>query len=329
MDPDDRPPEAPPKRTSIGRAALWLGTVLALSLGLYWLTLAVDDGAPWASIGTSILLILPFSVGAITELLLNSSNSRSNTLYNVATAIAVTLVAGAIIFREGLVCLVMLAPLWIAAAVIGAYAVVLTREAFGGRDRSNAAVVLALPFLALFADANFPPPVERFAVSRSTVIDARPAEIWPHLLQLEGLRPEEGVWNVTQDLLGIPRPSSAVVVGEGVGSVRLARWGADIRFEEHITDWRLNERLAWDFAFPDDSVSRYTDPHIHPDGANLKIAHGAYRLSPLSGGRTQLTLETSYLARTPVNPYASLWGELALGDIQTNILAVVKGRAEH
>src|SRR5690606_30307893 len=127
----------------------------------------------------------------------------------------------------------------------------------------------------------------------SIVIEASPDQIWPHLLRLDGLRDEEGVWNITQDILRIPRPSSAVVNRDGMGAVRAAQWGNNIRFEEHITAWRENEEIAWKFVFPDDSISRYTDPHIHPDGASLKVATGAYRMIPLADGSTRLTLETN------------------------------------
>ena len=325
--PDPREPHPPgqgPSRVPILR---WAVLVVAVTAVTYWFGTSIG-GFSNAAIGVPLLLVLPFSIGALTELLLNPTNSASRTIPNVVVTIAIIIGVGAIMLREGVICIVILSPLWFLSALIGAYSVVITRDFMGRRDRSNVAVLMSLPLLAVLIDANFEQPVDQFSVSRSIVIDARQSAIWPHLLSLDGLTADEGVWNITQDVLGVPRPSSAVVVGEGVGSVRQAQWGANIRFEEHLTDWRQNERLAWDFSFPDDSISRYTDPHIHPDGANLKIAHGAYQLDPLPGGKARLTLETRYLARSPVNAYAAMWGELFLGDIQTNILAVVKARAE-
>ncbi len=311
------------------RLGLTVAGLMLVALGVQILGGIVAADYAWVSIGWSILVVAPFAIGAIAELIERPPGRPTGGLPGAGPiAVLVVLVAGAIFLREGVICILILAPLWLSSAVIGGYTAGYFRDAFDKRYRSNIAVLAALPFMALFLDANMPPPAERFSVSRNIVIDASEAEVWPHLLKLDGLTPDEGVWNITQDVLGVPRPSSATVVGEGAGSVRQARWGANIRFEEHITYWRENERLAWDFAFPDDSISRFTDPHIHPDGANLKIAHGAYRLDPLPGGKARLTLETHYIARTPVNLYASLWGELVLGDIQTNILAVVKTRAE-
>ena len=39
-------------------------------------------------------------------------------------------------------------------------------------------------------------------------------------------------------------------------------------------------------------------------------------------------IDTHYWMRTPVNIYAALWGEFFLGDIENNLLALVKQRAE-
>ena len=41
-----------------------------------------------------------------------------------------------------------------------------------------------------------------------------------------------------------------------------------------------------------------------------------------------MTLDTRYRIRTPVNAYSAWWGEVFLGDIHDNLLAVIKARAE-
>ena len=108
--------------------------------------------------------------------------------------------------------------------------------------------------------------------------------------------------------------------------MRHAQWGENITFEEHIIDWQENEALSWEFVFPNDSISRYTDQHISPEGRHLRIQEGGYRLEPLSDGRTRLTLYTDYEAQTPMNTYAAIWGEIFLGGIQANILEIIEGR---
>ena len=87
-------------------------------------------------------------------------------------------------------------------------------------------------------------------------------------------------------------------------------------------------RIAWDFAFPDNSVQLYTDHHISPDGPLLKIAHGGYTLTPLADGRVRVTLSSTYRMRSRLGWYLQLWGEQMLGDVHDNVLAIIRQRAE-
>lgn len=326
---DDRSPFRTPGVWVLLRLAEHIFWMLFLAFGVYGLAFLIAMDLSWVMAGWSILFVLPYAMGGLAELAFTSqAKPEAGSGLAAMFTLLLVLVAGGIFLHEGVMCILMLAPLWLLAALLGSASVSYFRKAFAERNRTNAVVLAMLPFAALMVDARLPPQPDPFTVTRSVTIAATPEAIWPYLLQLDALNTNEGIWNVTQDMLGIPRPTSAIVTGHGVGAVRAARWGDDIRFEEHITTWRENAHLGWTFAFPDDSISRYTDPHIHPDGVTLKIATGSYRLTSLAGGLTELRLETDYIARTPFNLYAAMWGELVLGDIQTNILAVVKARVE-
>jgi hypothetical protein len=49
---------------------------------------------------------------------------------------------------------------------------------------------------------------------------------------------------------------------------------------------------------------------------------------PIDSRHTRLTIEIHYWMKTRLNSYAALWGESFLGDLETNLLALVKTRAE-
>jgi hypothetical protein len=51
-------------------------------------------------------------------------------------------------------------------------------------------------------------------------------------------------------------------------------------------------------------------------------------MRPLAPNAAELTLNTRYIAKTHVNLYAEAWAEILMGDIQNNILAIIKKRAE-
>lgn len=299
---------------------------LAAALAVYILAEAGSGGA----IGYALIVVLPAALTAFIAWVGSMGRNwqrRTFLLVPVWLALAATVI-GAAFLREGVVCLAMALPFWIAFGYIGLWPVYLYR-----RDRQRvdpatfrAHTLLLLPFLALLADQQLVPPRETRIVVREIIVDAPAAAVWPHLLAIPAIAPDEGRWNISQDILRLPRPTAAHLQGEGPGAVRDARWQEDIRFQEIITSWRLGEALQWRFAFPDPSIHDRTDRHIEPHGRYLWIDTGGYRLIPLTGDRTKIRLWTRYQLATPFNAYAGWWGERILGDIEDNILAIVAGR---
>lgn len=239
----------------------------------------------------------------------------------------IVILGSAVFLHEGVICLVMLAPIWVISGWIGAFVLRRIRCGRAARARLNASL-LFLPLLYGGIERHIPIVDTPVMLTRSIVIDATPATIWPYTLANSHIREDEGRWNVTQDLLGVPRPRRTALGGQGVDAIRTAYWGDRINFEERITQWVPGRRLGWAFHFANSSLQDYTDRHIAPDGPFLKIDTGDYTLTPLDARRTRLTLRTRYIAKTHVNPYAQLWGEILLGDIQQNILTIIKQRAE-
>lgn len=314
------------------RLLVVFGVVLCFALmGVAALALTQPGG--FIVIGLSILLGMPFLLSALAAFLMspNGDGYGGHYLWAPPILVGITLFAGGILINEGVICIVMLFPLWVPMSIWGSLTVRgWHRKLSAGRravSTFDASLIFVIPIFFAWVDAYIPQQTSEYEVRRSVVLDATPADVWPLFLELDDIRKAEGRWNVAQNVLQIPRPSSAIVAGEGAGAIRQAKWGADIRFEEHIFDWQDQQAMRWKFAFPDDSISRYTDRHIEPDGQHLKIDEGGYRLEALSDGRTRVTLYTRYQATTPVNLYAAAWGELILGDIQSNVLSILKSRA--
>jgi len=278
----------------------------------------------------SIFLGIPFFIGAWSVFLFDINSDKSAKFYFWFPLLCLTnvIIIGSFILREGVLCVVMLTPLWGICAVIGAFTVRHWRKLFKERSKLSCSVVVLLPFLTLFFDAFFPLSTQQRQVSRNIVINAPIASVWPKLLQVENIEKAEGRWNFTQDVLGLPRPKAALFEGHKVGAVRTSHWEEEIIFEEHITRQTPPHALEWNFVFPNDSLQMRTDKHISPDGNVLKIKNGGYQLTPLNEDQTRLTLYTDYQITVPLSSYSALWGEIILGDIQTNILNVIKTRAE-
>jgi len=284
--------------------------------------------------GYAFMFLFPFAIGGL-------ATGAGLQVYSHYGCILAPVLLFAIIFplvhyglAEGLVCILMALPLWLAAGLGGGLATwfihrrqrSLSEE--GGTARLKVVGLLALPFALLYAEEVSPPAWQTRTVVRSVDIPASADDVWPLLVAIPAVGPDEGIATFTHDIAGIPRPSEARLVTREGGLVREGRWGTGIRFEERITALDPGRRIAWDFAFPDNSVQQYTDHHISPDGPLLQIAHGGYTLTPLGAGRVRVTLATTYRMRSRLGWYLELWGEQMLGDVHDNVLAIIRQRAE-
>ncbi len=321
------PVEARNPRSAIIRTAAAIGVAIAVMLGAFLLLEAArPDGG---TIGFVFLLMLPAFVSAFVTYVADPWRIRSLGQYFRITGVLliVVIVASIPVLKEGTICVVILSPLWLASGCTGAYLTYKTRH-WQRNDRSYCVTLLALPLAAMQVEPYVPLPVATATVERSILVDAAPATIWPMLRGIPDVRPGEGRWTITQDVIGVPRPIGARLVGSGIGAERHAAWGHGIRFRERITEWQDQRRIGWRFIFDDMNGWNYTDRHLLPDSPHFTITRGGYRMQPLPDGRTRVTLDTSYAIRTPVNLYAKLWGQLFLGDLENNLLAIIKHRAE-
>lgn len=323
-------PDAPPDAQSPlkGRVLAAFTLALAIALSVYLLMSATRSGA-MAFASLWFLAVLPAYLCALICYVGDPAGTRSAAFYFwVPPALVCLVVVGSAWFLgEGVICLIMLAPIWLVSGMIGAGVVRKMR-----RRRNHAAQfhasLLFLPLMAGTLESQIPVPHEQVTLTRSIIVHASPAQIWPYAVSNAHIGAQEGRWTFSQDILGLPRPRATVLDHQGVGAVRTAYWSDNIDFEERVTAWQPGRRLAWRFAFTNSSLQNHTDQHIAPDGPFLKIDTGDYVLTPLPDGTTKLTLRTNYNAKTHVNLYARWWGELLLGDIQNNVLAVIKHRAE-
>ncbi|NKI98756.1 hypothetical protein [Novosphingobium sp. SG707] len=317
-------------QTPSNRGRILAGFTLALAIALsayILINAAKADSVGFASLW--FLAILPAYLCALICYVADPGFERPRSFYLSVPPVfgALVCLGSAVFLREGVICLVMLAPIWLSFGWLGVY--ILRRWRKGRDDPARfRASLLFLPLLCGGMESQIPVIDKPVTLTRSIVIGATPEQIWPYAVANAHIGPDEGQWNFTQSILRLPRPRATTLQGQGVGAIRTAYWGDHINFEERITQWQPGRRLGWAFAFTNSSLQDYTDRHIAPDGPFLKIDTGDYTLTPLDADRTLLTLRTNYIAKTHVNPYAQLWGEILLGDIQSNILAIIKQRAE-
>jgi hypothetical protein len=305
-----------------------LALALAICLGVYLLLESVRPDSGLVSF--SFLVISPAAICAFASYIADPWGERRRATYlwiPVWILVAVAVVSF-VALREGVICILLLAPLWLISGIAGSALTYSVRHRLK-RGRTYCAALLVAPLVAMQIEPLVTLPDARFVVSRSAVVHASPERIWPLLRGIPDVLPGEGKWNVTQDVIGVPRPLGARLIGNGIGADRYARWAHGLRFREQITDWSQDRRIGWRFIFERTDGWEYTDRHLVPNSPYFRIEEGGYSLEPIDSTHTRLTLRTQYWIQTPVNFYCAWWGELLLGDLSDNLLALVKNRAEN
>lgn len=306
---------------------------IATAYVLLWAALGnlADHDSLFSTMRIAFLIALPTAICAFVTFVLDPMGRRSFNFYVLVPCalVMVSMAAAIIVFKEGAICIIMLMPLWGVAAGLGgllAYWISNRLSPRAGRIHANA--LLILPLIVMQIEHMVPPTLRTHNVVSEITINANAKDVWPLLMQLDDLSPDEGQWNFTQNIAGIPRPRSAIVTSVNGTLVRKARWGDNIRFEEHIDHLVEGQSIGWTFVFPDDSLRLYTDRHISPEGPAVHIKRGGYRLEALADNRSRLILTTQYQSQSHLWLYGQLWGNVFLGDVQDNVLQIIKDRAE-
>lgn len=244
----------------------------------------------------------------------------------ISIVMLVLLVLSVVFFREGGICVAMAAPFLFVGAIIGSSLTVLMLRRRG--MRGGPPLMIALPLMmAPFEPHIVYEPVEVQVVS-VIEINAPVAQVWANTVEIRNIAASELKPTFSHTAVGSPKPVNARMEGTGIGAVRKLEWTHGVQFEEVITDWQQDRRLAWDFRFTQDSIPDRVEAHIDVDSDYLQIADGDYVLETLAADRTRLTLTTRYRMATPINAYCKLWGKIFLNDFHSTVLKVVKDRSE-
>ena len=330
-----RPPEAAPgiqpvrrrwldrviPESTLGSAAV--GVLLTLPVTLFFTMVAVGI---FRDYGWGVFVGLPFFMGLTSVLIYGYHRPRSFPGCILVALTSVTLAGGALfaVAIEGVVCLIMAAPLAIPLALMGGsvgYAIQRRRV-----DPSPvlAAMMLALPGLMGLEHAAAPQP-RMLQVTSSIVVNAPPQQVWRNVVSFSELPPpDEWIFQT-----GLAYPMRAEIQGTGVGAERHCVFSTGA-FVEPITVWDEPQRLAFgvrDEPPPMVELSPYRIRPAHLDHY-FSAKAGEFRLTPLPGGRTLLEGTTWYENRFWPESYWRQWSDLIVHRIHMRVLRHVKRLAE-
>ncbi|MGJ7501683.1 SRPBCC domain-containing protein [Variovorax sp. ZT5P49] len=328
--PIEQPANETPGRVSGGMPFAWFWPILAgAAVALVLRILFVGGpGERFSPMLGSFVYFVPSVCGAVTVYMAERIERRSWGYYLWAPWVATALfVAGTLaVFIEGLICAIVIVPLFAVMGSVGGLAMGIVCRITNWPKPALYSFAL-MPLLLGGIETQLPNP-DQFSNTSRTLFIAAPAErVWHELNAARDIRPSE-VGDAWAYRIGVPMPVSGVTVDTPEGRVRQVQWQKNVHFEEIVTEWQPNRLLKWRFRFmPDSFPAGALDDHVMIGGQYFDLRDATYTLTPRDGG-TELRVEVSWRLSTRFNWYADRVMQLLLNDASENILRFYKARSE-
>jgi hypothetical protein len=279
----------------------------------------------------SFLIVMPLGLGAITA---HFTPSTSSSWWRLVWALFLTVLsflAAALLFHlEGLICVLIISPLFLFMAWVGAaFYAGSTADLPNKRDKTLVVAAFALlPFVASSIENRFDNPDDFRRVENTIEINAPAAVVWQHIVRVAPIRARDLGHRFIDDI-GFPRPVEATLTHEGAGGVRHATFERGVELIETVDDWQPLQRLSFSIVPNTATIPPTTfDEHVIVGGRFFDVLRGTYELRPADQGRTLLVLHSEQRLSTHLNWYAGLWTSFVMSEIQQRILVVLKQRCE-
>lgn len=307
----------------------WLPILLGALFGV--ILRLVFSGAKdmwFSAMSGAFIYLVPLAVGVITVYVAETSIRRSWPYYIFAPAAAnVLFVLGTMaILIEGLICAVIIIPLF---AIIGAVGGLVMGVICRATNWPKHAVVSFAALPLLFAVALPQTDGNNFIghAERKIIVQTDPASIWRQLHKVEYIQPGE-VSRAWMYRIGVPLPLTGVTETTPNGLLRKITMGKSIHFDQVSTEWETNRRVKWTYKFYENSFPPHAlDDHVMIGGRYFDIIDTEYVLTPITSQTTELTIRMQYRVSTQFNWYANSVAQLLIGNFEEVILAFYAKRA--
>lgn len=289
-----------------GYAAANIAAAILLYPGVYF---SIRSGA----FVFSEFVIVPALMGIISAwfwrgLNLTSRNLLSYSLLNSLLALAVA----AILFGEGVICLVIVSPLIFGFIIAGAFA---GRGMFKKNNQKLNVSIFAM-LAVIFVVDNLSEHHYENEVSDTITINAPASEVWQHVVAFKRIKAENKFWMFK---IGMPSPVESTVDGYYLGSKRKCIFSNGYVFDEKIVAFDVNKDLTFDIT------NQPRDPEIM---GHIDILKGQFLLHDNGDGTTTLTGNSWY--RLYVFPvwYYDIWAKSITRNVHLRVMEHIKELSE-
>ena len=280
--------------------------------------------------GWGLFVALPFVLGLGSVLLYGYHGPRGFGSCLAVSLLSIVLLGLGLVgvAVEGIVCLVMAAPLAVVLAALGGsvgFAIQRRPETMHTAPSMMLVLMVFIPTLMQAESLNEPEP-PLFAVTTTVEIEAPPEAVWKQVVSFSDLPPpDELIFR-----LGIAYPTRATINGRGTGAIRRCQFSTGA-FIEPIEIWDEPRRLRFSVAANPPPLREWTPyAQVHaPHLAGFLVSRqGEFLLTPLSGGRTLLTGTTWYQHHMWPAGYWQLWSDAMIHRIHRRVLMQIQRLAE-
>lgn len=321
-----------PRRRYPFLLAAGIGLTYSLTARILFTTqLAFFSSLTSGLLSIAFLFVMPLALGAITAHFIPTDPSKVwRLVWAPFLAVLLFLTAALLFHLEGLICVLIISPLFLLMSFVGAYLYIALEDTHPKRpDKTHVGAVFAiLPFVAAPIESHFNNPDDFRRVENTVLIHAQAAVVWQHIIRVAPI-PAQALGHSVIDAIGFPRPVEATLTREGVGGVRHATFERGVEFIETVDEWVPLQRLSFGIVPNTATIPPTTfDEHIIVGGRFFDVLRGTYELRPAGFGRTLLVLHSQQRLSTHLNWYAGLWTSFVMSEIQGRILTVLRQRCE-
>ena len=268
--------------------------------------------------GWGLFVMTPFVVGVTTAYVANRRVllSPGRTMMLVLGAVALGSVALIMLALEGLVCLLLAAPLGAGVALIGGAIGRAVASALHGKGTPLASVAV-LPIL--FALEAAMPPTAPIVVHETIDIAAPRAAVWSALTSSDPIETSPGLVGHS----GLAYPIRSRLIRAGVGAARIGEFSTGTA-RERVTEWAPGRKLAFAVLHQPpamEEMSPYRRVHAPHVTGYFETEWTSFEIEALPGGGTRLTVRAAHTLRIDPVLY---WEPIARWAIDQNVSRVLR-----
>jgi hypothetical protein len=231
-----------------------------------------------------------------------------NTLWLTLLALAVAVIA----FSEGLICILIISPIFFFSALTGA---LLGRVMF--KAYPSGLQLSILPLLIIMAIGEpFVRSSKESVITDELVINAPPAKVWEQVTSFPAIPARANCWLFR---LGLPYPVATTAEGQFVNARRECIFSGNAVFKETIAEFETGKRLTFDI------VESPRDPELL---GHLSPRRGQFVLTANANGTTTLGGSTWYSLHVRPLWYFDLWTQHIFSAVHRRVMEDIRRRAE-